>query len=448
MRDLTIARRAAIAGVISRCPDPALDRLETALSALPWGRAGEMRALLALEVTDRRRRALAFAPLIPLFHPRADGVPAPAFPAEVLDRVWTLASAREPALLPHLDSDTPEAVIVSDRLCRSGAAAVRDRPDEVWPADLDSQWDAAARAGALAELAACFDLAHLVRIALPSLPLWLDRADEGRIAELRLLCRDAAAIAPDGAPRLVEMLFAHVDSAPLILRVVTQTTAVAEREAFLRQSEMGVFVDRLIAALRARAGDIAGFQPGRSDLVRLRADIEWCAAALAELDRTVQPSPASPWGRATHEARRGLAGRMSALLAQAEPALDQALPMERLRTAGQMSRLAPRLDADPAGPEAQALRGLVGLVPVLRGAAAVFGCERDRSACVQALETRLAQYADLALERVNGGDAADEAAALGLIRLSADLLETIEADAAAKVVRRRLAVAGRRVDAA
>lgn len=448
MRDLTIARRAALARVIAGCPDPALDRLGPALSALPGVQAAEMRALLALEVTDRRRRAIAFAPVAPLFHPRADGVAALAFPGEILDRIWSLASAREPAMLPHLDSDTPEAGVVADRLCRSAAAAVRDRPDEVWPPDLEFVSEARARPVALAELAACFDLAHLVRAGLPSLPVWLDRADGDRIAELRLLCRDAAAIAPDGATRLVEMLFAHVTSAPLILRVVTQTSATAGREAFLRQSEMGVFVERLIAAVRERARDIAGFRPGQSDLARLRTDIEWCATALGELDRTVQASPSSPWGQAVREARLKVAGQMSVLLARADPAVERALPMERLPTAGRMSRSAPRLDADADGSAVQTVRGLLGLVAALRGAAAVFGCESERVRCVQALEARLTLYADLALERVNSGEAGEDPSALALIRVSADLLDLIEAADAARVVRRRLAVAGRRASAA
>ena len=97
---------------------------------------------------------------------------------------------------------------------------VRDKPDLIWPPGSD----AAAREQGLIDLAACLDLAHLARRGLPSLEVWLKRPDGDQIAELRILLKDCAAVHADGAPRLLEMLFAHLDAAVLILRIVVQTS--------------------------------------------------------------------------------------------------------------------------------------------------------------------------------------------------------------------------------
>jgi hypothetical protein len=54
----------------------------------------------------------------------------------------------------------------------------------------------------------------------------------------------------------------------------------------------------------------------------------------------------------------------------------------------------------------------------------------------------LTNYADLALEAVNGGEVIDEASGLERIEICAQFLDLIEAKDAARTVRRRGAVAG------
>ncbi len=440
MSALSVAHRVALAALIEQASDATLVKLSSAAAALPGGRSLEFGAMLADEVLDRKRRRLVFLPLLPMFHPRADGVEALTFPAPVLPRLWKVASAREPSLLPRLDDDGPDAVAVSNRICLAAAAAVRDRPEVVWPADLE----AARRESGLAALASCLDLTHLARRGLPSVEVWLKRPDGDQIAELRLLLKDCAAIHADGVQRVLEMLFSHLEDAVLILRIISQSSCAAGREGFLSASELAGFVERLIAGVEKRCGRIAAFRPV-SDLADVDAvieDLTWCANVLNELDVTLTLNPLSAWGKSVRDARVNIAGQLSAFLRAADRAVDEALPLERVRTAGRMTRKAPRLDAPVQGPAVQAVRRLLKLVGAVRGPASTFGVEADRHKLTESLTRRLTDYADQALHAVNDGEAPDELNALRLAELAARCLDLIDARDAARTVRRRAAVAG------
>lgn len=442
MAGLSVAHRSALAALLARCGDPVLRAVAGAVAPLPGERAIELRAMLTEEMRDRRRRSLVFAPLAPMFRPRADRVTAMTFPAEVLPRLWRVASEREPQLLPRLDDEDEEsdAVAVANRICQAAASVVRDRPDLIWPADLEPE----AREDGLADLAACLDLAHLARRAMPSIEVWLKRPDGDQLAELRLLVKDAAAIHTDGARRLVEMLFAHLEDAVLVLRIVTRTSGVAEREGFLSASELADFVDRLLDGVSVRAARLAAYTPrlDAEELRRVVGDLDWCANVLGELDVTLTLDPGSPWGKSVRDARLKLADWLSGLMRAADKAVDKALPLTRVQIAGRMSRKAPLLTAPGRGDEVDVALALLRLMGAARGASATFGCESDRRALEEALQARLTDYADQVLLMVNDGEAPDEDHALRLVAVAARYLEEIGARDPARTVRRRAAVAG------
>lgn len=440
MSGLSTAHRAALAALIERASDDVLTKLTAVAAALPGARALELGDMLAGETRDRARRRLVLAPLLPMFRPRVDGVEAMTFPAAVLPRLWAVASSREPVLLPRLDREGPDVVAIADRICLAAAAAVRDHPDQIWPADIDPE----GREAGLADLAACLDLAHLARRGLPSIEVWLKRPDGDQIAELRLMLKDCAGIHLDGAQRVLEMLFAHLDDAVLILRIVTQSSCSSGQEGFLSASELAGFVERLIAGVDTRVARIAAFEPG-SDLAAVDPvieDLTWCADVLNELDVTLTLNPLSVWGKSVRDGRVSIAGQLSAFLRAADRAVDKALPMERVQTAGRMTRKSPRLDAPVQGETVQAVRHLLKLVGAVRGPASIFGAESDRKNLVESLTDRLTDYADQVVHLVNDGEAPDEVNALRLIELAARCLDLIDARTAARTVRRRAAVAG------
>lgn len=440
MAGLSVAHRVALAALLGRCSETVIKAVSATIASMPGGRAAELRILLAEEMRDRARRAMVLAPVAPMFRPRADGISALTFPASVLPRLWKAASEREPELLPRLDEDGPDAVAVANRICLAAAAAVRDRAELIWPSDLAPQQ----REQGLWDLATCLDLAHLARRGLPSIEIWLKRPDGDQLAELRLLVKDCASIHSDGALRVLEMLFAHLDDAVLVLRIITRTSGVAEREGFLSASELAGFVDRLLAGVDERAARLAAYRPGAEPggVDAVVADLDWCANVLAELDVTLTLDPNSLWGKAVRDSRVSVAAWISGLLRAADKAVDKALPLTRVQTTGRMSRKAPMLSAPARGEAAEVAFSMLRLVGAARGATATFGCEAERKALVDSLTERLADYADQVLVMINDGETEDEDHALKLVSVAARYLELIDARDAARIVRRRAAVAG------
>lgn len=444
MAGLSVAHKVALAAIVERAPDSMLATLAQVVATLPGVRSQELQVMLAAEILDRRRRSMVLMPLLPMFRQRADGIHAMTFPASVLPRLWKAASSREPELLGRLDEEGPDVTPVVNRICIAAAAVVRDQPDLIWPAGGDE----AARETGLSDLAACLDLARLARLALPSLEVWLKRPDGDQIAELRLLLKDCATVHHDGAQRVLEILFSHLEDAVLILRVITQTSGVAERESFLSASELADFVQRLIVGVEVRAGRIAAFQSGATKVSvdEIIADFSWCASVLNELDLTLTLNPQSPWGKSVRDGRVKIAGQLSSFLRAADKAVDKALPLAKIKIGGRVSRKCPMMTAPVEGPDVNSVRNLLKLVGSARGAASVFGAESDRKILVEALTSRLSNYADEALHMVNDGEVEDEAHALKLIALSAHCLALIDAKDAARTVRRRAAVAGAEKD--
>ena len=93
MADLSVAQRAALAQLIERCPDRVLTQLSGLAGTMAGDRAADLRDMIEVEALDRRRRNIAFGPLLPLFQPRADGLPGLGFPPAVLGRLWRSAFA-------------------------------------------------------------------------------------------------------------------------------------------------------------------------------------------------------------------------------------------------------------------------------------------------------------------------------------------------------------------
>lgn len=446
MSGLPAAHRVALTALIEGASDVVLVNLTKAMAALPGERADELRAMLAEQKRDRVRRAKALGPLLPLFRARNDGVEAITFPAAVLPRLWAATRDREGALLPILDErDHPQARTVADRLCAAAAGAARDQPEMIWPKDLQPD----RRAAGLTDLAAALDLTAIVRRGLPSLQSWVKRPDEDQIAALRLLLRDCSEVHTDGARRAFDILFAHLDDAVLVLRILSRASEGAAREDFLGQTELADFVDRLMAAINARVQRIVAFKPAR-DLDQVRAviaDLDWCGAVLAELDISLKLDRDGSWGRQSREARVALSGHIATFLTAADRAVSRTFPMENARVAGRMTRKAPVLTAPSEGDEPQATLTLLRLIGALRGPAAVFGVEAARGALVEVLTARLSDWTDAALHELD--DQPEDALANGfrLIDLTAEGLIAIGAEQPARTVRRRVAVARGRVRA-
>ncbi len=132
MAELSVAQRAVLAQMLERVPDRVLKTLSGAVAQMPGERAAALSIMIGDETIDRRRRAIAFGPLLPMFRPRPDGVESTHFPAGVLPRLWKAASSKEPELLLVLDDyrpieENPKMRQVADRICVAAAAATSPR---------------------------------------------------------------------------------------------------------------------------------------------------------------------------------------------------------------------------------------------------------------------------------------------------------------------------------
>ena len=442
MAELSVAHSMALGQLIAGVPDRTLRQLTLAVAGMPGDKARDLELMLSQETIDRVRRERGFAALAPLFRSRLDGVEATTFPAAVLPRLWKLAAAREPDLLSMLDTnDEREAsrtAAVCARLYASAAAAVRDQPEAVWPVHFST---AETRAKGLEDLAHCCDFGSVVHRALPSLKAWIGRPDGDQVAELRLMIRDASAMTSDGAQRLLDILFAHLADAALILRLVAQSSHAAAREIFLSESELAVFVERLIAGVETRGLRVSAFKVG-DPVGALKADLIWCADVLQEMDATVHLDRKGTWGKKLRDVRIRIGKRLGELLSGVARVVDKTTPMQKVPTSGRMTRKAPRLDIAIDPDLVQAATEALAIVALVRNLAAPFGCEAQRSALVQTLTVQLNEYGDLIVEEVNAGEAPYETLALNRTAMAGRLLEQIGAVTEARAMRRRAAVAG------
>lgn len=446
MAELSVAQRAVLAQMLERVPDSVLKTLSGAVAQMPGARAASLSIMLADETIDRRRRAIAFAPLLPMFQRRPDGVESVNFPPGVLPRLWKAASSKEPELLLVLDDyrpieDNPKMRAVADRICVAAAGVVRDQPDLIWPPGGDE----AERLKGLEELARCFDLAAMARRGLLILPDLILRPTGDQLAELRLLIRDSAEITTDGGPRMLEIFFGHLADASLILRLVVHSSKAAAKEGFLSESEMAGFVNRLIAEVERRVARIASHKPGaKADPgPGVRTDIAWCAETLGELDVTLHLDPESGWGKQARDARDRINASLSKTLRGLDKALDRLMPTREAKTTGRMTRKVADVEAEAAPLEAvQAAIVLLTLLGALRTAAQVFGCETLRHQLVQSTTERVTTWVDQVIEAVNAGDAPDQRKSLAMVETLAKCLLLIEETDAARTIRRRAGAAG------
>jgi hypothetical protein len=219
----------ALKALFGSVPDAVLLTLERLL-----GDSGPsmtmVRDMVGDERADRGLRDLVFGPIAPLFQLRERG---PSFPPRLGAAIWSALKTREPQRIAdaveetrYLRADDPAPQVLDD-LCVSAARMLREGPAPLRVGD-------AAMAN---DVAAYFELAPLARKALPRVPEWLGRVSEERTVILRIALKDASALMPDGAPRMLELFLVHLPDPQLILRIISVATERAN-DRYLDSSEL------------------------------------------------------------------------------------------------------------------------------------------------------------------------------------------------------------------
>lgn len=436
MAEISVAKQKAIKQLVESAPESVLRMLASAFRNVGGPGAALVRESVEDESADRKVRSAVFAPLLPLFSPRTDGVAALTFPAPVLGGLWRETSARRPELTARAAAavaaarydDPPDPVY--DSLCSEAAAIVREAPGTICPDGAE-------------ELAGCLDLAPLARGAIGSLRQWTGRPTEEAATALRLLLKDATAVAEDGTPRIFEILLAHLPDAAMILRLIALSRGGAD-ERLLANSELAGFGERLLDALDQRMERVAAFRvsSGPDAALKVAADLAWCAGLIEEFNLTLELDEHALWGRRVIHAREHLNKQMAALLRPCERLVEQALPLERVQIAGSMTRAEPMLTAPTDGPAVNEALTALTLFKAVHKTAQAIGCGGLRAELVEVLTTRILNYADEVIATLNTGETPDEANARALVELAAVFLGLAGSEESARTVRRRVAVAG------
>ncbi len=440
----TPAQLGAVKTLIESAPDAALRSLAMALTSATVGPMAPIREMVEGEQRERGLRDAVFGPVVPLFSARADGMASLQFPSRVLSSLWrslkpicptAVGDAAEAyAEQMDLESDPP----AYNEICAAAAALLREQPDAFFRAGEGDR-------GAAEQLAAFLDLAPVARQVLRRLPEWLGKATDERIAALKLMFRDATAVAVDATPRLLELVLSHLPEPATILRLIAIITDRAG-DRYLASSELAPFGVRLLDDVDRRVTRIKTFDAqGGADAARAAArDVVLACSTMAELEQCVELSRDGPWGTRVTALRKSLAVNVESRLREVEASVGPALPLPMVKIAGRMPRPPPRLSADPDPRHVNTARGLLVLLEETRSTAAVGGYGALRNAVAEKVAERVNVYADELLTLVNAGEAPDEERAQAYLEIAAEFVAYAQDEKAAQIIRRRAAVAGER----
>jgi hypothetical protein len=438
----TNAQLGAVRTLIESAPEHALRSLKTALATAGDGPMAEIRRLVEAEQRERTFRDAVFAPVAPMFKDRPGRIAGPRFSARTPFVLWAELKRRHPELVAQAragfeecrfaDDPTPREY---DKLTAAAAELLRAEPQAVF----SGQWAQAASE----QLASFLDLTPVARRVLARLPEWLGKATEERVAQLKLMFRDAVAVAWDATPRMLEIVLANLAEPQTILRVVSTLTDHAS-DRYLSSSELATFGERLLDDVDARVAAVKAFnaEGGAKAAEAAAEDVNRACAILAEIEGSVELSRDGPWGARVAEARKSLAANVEARLHDVEFTVSHALPRQTVRVAGRMTRPAPKVEVAPDARAVDQARAMTVFLEKTRVCASAGGYGALRTAVADTLTERLNAYADEVLHLINTGEAPDPAIARRYAELAAEFLGHAEGPQAAQIVRRRLAAAG------
>lgn len=447
MGQLSDSQLSTVRALLSTAPDCAVRDLEATLSSGSQGHdvMRMIQAMVASEALDRRARNAIFRPLIPLCTNARASLGGMIFPAAALANVWAglkQSGGRQVefalSLAAHGSVDeAPEGIY--DQLCAEAAAGLRARanPSYTAAADLLEQ----ASSGGAEQFAAYLDLAPVARRALDRMHEWLGRLTEERSAVARLTFRDAVAVADDAGPRLLEILYAHLEEPWAILRLVS---AVMHRpgDSYVANSELAQFGDRLLEDIDAQLKRVAAFDAdrGAEGGLAVAAALRTAALEIQEFDESVDLSREGPWGTRLMRQKKALVLAIEGRLRAVEAEVAGALPLQnsgpRRKTRGH-----PRLSADPDPRQIQRVRAFLSLLREVRTSAERLGYGALWAKTSEAVQGRLDTYVEDLLEtlRAAEGDNLDRVRAY--LDVAAEFQGMITDERAAQIVRRRIAAA-------
>lgn len=445
MPGLSDSQRAIILTLIDTAPDGALRSLDLALSAETRtdGPMAEIRDLVAVEASERRARAAVFSAFVALCPAGAPAYARKTFPVGALRKLWSALKSFAPEDTARAAAEardwTPEqpAPVLFARLVALAAAGLRDPAGTPFAAAaiLLEEYEP----GGAELFASYLDLDLIARDAILRLPDWLGRMTAERAAAVRLTFRDATDLAKDATPRLMDILISQMREPWQILRLVS---AVMDRpqDSFLASSELAQIGVRLIDQMDAEVEILRGFDPlgGAKAGASAAEAVRLIIAQAVEFEESLDLKRDGPWGARVVQIKKVTAQKVEALLAKADAAVGEALPLKAAKF-GKSTRGLPRFDSAPRPDAVARAEAFMALVEQVRGPSQAGGFAAARTKVVEKLDDRLDQYVEDVLEYLRGEDAEQADVARAHLDLAARLVGLLRDEKAAQIVRRRAA---------
>jgi hypothetical protein len=432
-----------VRAMIELAPDSAIGQLDAALRSDPGARGLDaIRAVLDSEIWERKVREGVFWPVLLLCAPRSDGFDQILFPRSAIASLWRALKHGHPHLISAaLASPVPlpqdVVPLAYDQLCREAAKGLREGGGDYAPviAALDTF-----RQGAAAQFVNCIALAPLARDAAPRLPVWIKSMTPDHIAAVRLLFKDAVAVAPDSSPTLMEMLQAQLREPWKILRIVAASVGRGS-DRYVADSEMAGFGERLLNDIDRHLDGLRAFdmEGGPEAAVAAAHSVASAVGAAAEFEAALEVDKRGPWGVRLGKQKSQLAGLTEGYLKKCAKLIGDALPVLPIRPG--CVRGDPRLDTLPD--ERMVRRAMAGATffDRVRGPAASGGYGTVRTKVCEEVTYGLDGYLKDLLAILHSGEAADMSVAHAYLEVGADFMGLIQDLKSAQIIRRRAASA-------
>ena len=439
--------------LVESAPDKIVGGLQRALAQTGGDTVlASVRQLVEAEAADRMLRNAIFQPVTPLFVGEGSDKHSLVFPAYALACIWRglkavapvemgAASAAAAGVATALANEQrpPDAGKAFDVVVVAAAAALRS--SELRDFRTAAEVCDRARPGGAEVLAACLDIAPVVRKALPRLTDWVAHQGDDTAAAARLAYKDAVAIAVDAGPRFFEMLASQLTPPWMVLRIIS---AIMDKptERYLSESELGGFPERVmgeideslkaIGKLDLDAGPEAGRSAGRL--------VELITQQTDELEVCIELTRDHGWGHRIVGQKKTLANLVEARLRDAEKLMSATLPIQssgfsRPRKNG------PKLDEAPDPRAAGRIMTLLTFVHEIRLCANYGGFSAMHTKVTDKLGGMIDHYVDEVLDLLRTGDVADVAIAHAFLKIAAAAAGLVRDDKAAELIRRRAATA-------
>jgi len=442
MAALSERQIAIVRTLVESAPDKVVGGLQQALASTSRESAlGGVRDMVDAEVADRTLRNAILQPIAPMCVGAGDSAKALTFPSRALALIWRGLRGGEADAIDKAraaaEDDAPAHMVLDaqDHLTTAAAASLRDRsvPDFASAADLCD----AARPGGAEQLAACLDLAPVVRRATQRLAEWIAHPGGETSASARLAYKDAVAIADDAGPRFFHMLAAQMAQPWMVLRVIS---AVMDKptERYLSDSELASFgetlmdeIDRSLDAIARLSADDG--VPAAREAAKV-ADL--VVHQVLELETCLDMPRDHGWGLRVVKQRARLATVVEGRLHEAEKAVVEALPMHTPRHL-RARRPVPRLSTPPDAKLVDRATTLLSFSAELRTTANYGGFSSTRARMIEKLGEYVDTYVDEVVDLVRTNEAESLEAAEAYLESAARFNRLIRDDKAGDLVRRR-----------